>query len=307
MLTSPAPTYQSGKTSVPPSGTVAPEKVRLAALEFLGFLATELSSGKVNLPCFPDIVLRIRKALEDPKNTPAQTVKIVGAEPRLAARLLQTANSATFNPTGRPITELRTAITRLGHQLVQSATMSFAVQHMRDHASLRSIAEPLSSLWKESISVGLICQVVARRTRVTPDEAFLTGLLHGIGRLYIMVRAVGKDSGLAQQSEFQEMIASWQASIGKAVLENWEFADHMCEAVANQRDYERPLSEQPDLSDILIVSMIMGDALKMPAPRVVDLEGISSFESIGITAEECETILTEAEQHIASLQDALGC
>jgi hypothetical protein len=45
----------------------------------------------------------------------------------------------------------------------------------------------------------------------------------------------------------------------------------------------------------------------MPAPREVDLEGISSFQSIGITAEGCETILIEAEQQIASLQDALGC
>lgn len=33
-----------------------------------------------------------------------------------------------------------------------------------------------------------ISQVVARRTQISPDEAFLTGLLHGIGRLYIMVR-----------------------------------------------------------------------------------------------------------------------
>jgi HD-like signal output (HDOD) protein len=308
MVNGPAvPTYQSGKTSVAPSGNVAPEALRVGALEFLADLASELSSGKVNLPCFPDIVLRIRRALDDPKNTPAQTVNIVGAEPRLAARLLQTANSATFNPTGRPITELRTAITRLGHQLVHSATMAFAVQHMRDQETLRSIAQPLSTLWKESISVALICQVVARRTRVTPDEAFLTGLLHGIGRLYIMVRAVGKDKGLAQQAEFQEMIAGWQASIGKAVLENWEFADHMCEAIANQRDYDRPLVELADLSDVLIVSMVLGDALRMPSPRTIDSEGIAAFQSIGLDAEACEAILKESEEHLVSLQDALGC
>jgi len=302
-----APTYQSGKNSVAPQGDVAPDALRVAALQFLGGLATELSTGKVNLPCFPDIVLRIRKALEDPKNTPAQTVKIVGAEPRLAARLLQTANSAAFNPTGRPITELRTAITRLGHQLVQSATMAFAVQHMRDEVSLRSIAESLSQLWKESISVGLICQVVARRTSVTPDEAFLTGLLHGIGRLYIMVRAVDKIAQLGNPSEFDIMIDGWNASIGKAVLENWEFADPLCEAVANQRDYDRPLVEQPDLSDILIVSRVLGDALRMPAPREIDMQGIAAFQSIGLSAQDCEEMLAEAEEQLRSLQEALGC
>lgn len=69
--------------------------------------------------------------------------------------------------------------------------MAFAVQQMRLAPALRSISKPLNVLWEESISVASICQVIARRTSVNPDEAFLTGLLHGIGRLYIMVRAVG--------------------------------------------------------------------------------------------------------------------
>ena len=89
----------------------------------------------------------------------------------------------------------------------------------------------MNELWKESISVAMICQTVARRTRITPDEAFLTGLMHGIGRLYIMVRAVGKARGLRQTDRFLDMIYGWHASIGKAVLETWGFADELCEAV----------------------------------------------------------------------------
>ena len=38
----------------------------------------------------------------------------VDTEPRLAARVLQTANSAAFNSTGNGVAELRTAIRRLG-------------------------------------------------------------------------------------------------------------------------------------------------------------------------------------------------
>src|ERR1700733_14762670 len=128
-----APTYKSNTQSVAPADA-APEEARGAALEFLSQLAAEVSSGTVNLPCFPEIVLRIRNALADPTTTPEKTVTIVGAEPRLAGRLLQTANSAAFNPTGRPLTDLRTAITRLGHQVVQSAAMAFAVQHMKDES-----------------------------------------------------------------------------------------------------------------------------------------------------------------------------
>ena len=61
----------------------SPEDVRAAGFQFLGRLAAEVSSGTVDLPCFPDVVLRIRNALADPKNTPEKTVTVVSAEPQL--------------------------------------------------------------------------------------------------------------------------------------------------------------------------------------------------------------------------------
>ena len=307
MLNAPAaPTYRSGKESVAAAGGASSDEARGAALQFLGELAAEMSSGTVDLPCFPDIVIRIRNALADPKSTPEKTVTIVGAEPRLSARLLQTANSAAFNPTGRPLTDLRTAITRVGHQLVQSAAMAFAVQHMKNEASLRTISRQLTELWKESISVASICQVIARRTKVSPEEAFLTGLLHGIGRLYIMVRAVGKTKALADHAAFLDLVSSWHASIGKTVLENWGFAPEMTEAIGDQDDTQRKRRTEADLTDVLIVGIALGRALRMPAPRTIAVAEVPAFATIGLSNLDCTTILTHAEYQLGSLQDALG-
>jgi hypothetical protein len=83
MSTTPvAPTYKSGKGSVAPADSSTPQEARGAAFQFLSELAAEVSSGTVDLPCFPDVVLRIRNALADPTTTPERTVTIVGAEPR---------------------------------------------------------------------------------------------------------------------------------------------------------------------------------------------------------------------------------
>ena len=84
-----------------------------------------------------------------------------------------------------------------------------------------------------------ICKLVAARTKVSADEAFLTGLLHGIGKLYIMARAVSADNGLGGRQSWMELISGWQASIGEAVLQSWGFAEEMCEAVGDQDDVER--------------------------------------------------------------------
>ncbi len=167
-------------------------------MAFLQKLAEEVSEGSIDLPCFPDVVIRISTALADPNTTSDHVVTIVGAEPRLAARILQTANSAAFNAAGKPLTDLRSAITRLGHQMVHGTAMSYAMQQMKDEASLRSIAEPLTQLWNKSIAVASISRIVAGRTKLSTDEAFLTGLLHGIGKLYIIARAATQASGIRQ-------------------------------------------------------------------------------------------------------------
>jgi HD-like signal output (HDOD) protein len=300
-----APTHRSGGESVPASNAVTPEE-RAKALAFLQSLATEVSQGTIDLPCFPDVVIRISHALADPNTSSDQVVTFVGAEPRLAARVLQTANSAAFNSSGKPLTDLRSAITRLGHQMVQGTAMSYAMQQMKNETSLRSIAQPLAELWNRSIAVASICRLVAMRTKVPADEAFLTGLLHGIGNLYIMARAAGAPAGLGSEQSWMELIGGWHASIGKAVLLSWGFADEMCEAVGDQGDLDRRWKHEARLVDVLIASLVLADALKTPEPRVIGTDGINAFLSIGVTPADCNAILADADAQIRKVHEALA-
>jgi HD-like signal output (HDOD) protein len=275
-------------------------------LEFLQRLAAEVSDGSIDLPCFPDVVIRISTALADTTVTTEQVVTIVGAEPRLAARLLQTANSAAFNTAGKTLTDLRSAIVRLGHQMVHGTAMSYAMQQMKNEASLRSIAEPLTELWNKSIAVASICRIVAQRTRLSADEAFLTGLLHGIGNLYIMARAATQSVGLGAESSWQNLFAGWQAAIGKAVLESWGFTEDMCEAVGDQADYERRWKHEAALTDVLIASLVLSDSLGDPQRASTASAGINAFLTVAVKAEDCEIILAEAQRQISLVHEALA-
>lgn len=286
---------------------VMPADTRSIALSFLRNLSAEVSGGVVNLPAFPDVVIRIRRALEDPDASLNHTVRLVSTEPRLAALLLQTANSAAFNPGGKPVADLRAAITRLGHRAVQSSAMAFAVRQLRLAPALRSIAQPLNVLWEQSISVAAICQVLARRAKVSPDQAFLTGLMHGIGRLYIMVRVAGNSTSSFADPTFLEMLKGWHAAIGEAVLRNWGFADDMCEALGHQADFDRGDRTVADLTDLLIVSIELAAVLRVPGPRTVAMEGISSFQRLALTGQECAATMQIAEHQLGALHAALGC
>jgi HD-like signal output (HDOD) protein len=278
-----------------------------ATVEFLTHITDELSQGPLNLPCFPDIVPRVRKALGDPKTTSDDIVRIAGTEPRLAARLLQTANSAVFNPGGQPRTNLRQAVTRLGHHLVQSVTMVFAVQQMKAEASLRPVAKPLNDLWEKSIAVASICQVLAQRLRVPGDKVFLTGLLHGIGHFYILVRAVGKSNRLETDPLVADFVADWHPSIGRTILEKWGFDAAMCEAVGSQHDYERKSKRAADITDVLIASVALADALLEDNGDLTRCAGINAFASLKLAPADLRAILKHTEHRLGSLRGALGC
>jgi HD-like signal output (HDOD) protein len=277
-----------------------------AAFAFLQKLGDELASGPLNLPCFPDVVPRVRQVLADPASTSEDIVRIAGTEPRLSARILQTANSVVFNPSGAAFSDLRHAVTRLGHHLVQSVAMSFGLQQLRAEPSLRPIAKELNALWEKSVAVASICQVIAGRLRVPTDKVFLTGLLHGIGYFYIMVRAGERSSGIDLDSDFVDFVAERHPAIGRAVMEKWGFEVVMCEAVGQQHDLQRKSKRAADITDVLIASVILADAVLERHGDLTRCAGVSAFAALGFREQELTAIVRHTELALESLRDTLG-
>ena len=160
----------------------------LPTLEFLSGMLDTLAAGTVDLPAFPQVVIKVQEAFKDPDYTPQKIARVVSTERSLADRLLQMANSTAFNATGRVIIDLGVAINRLGAQKVYSVALGHAVAHMRQNESLRSIGPRLDELWSECVTVAHFSDAVAKRSSLPFPGAFAAGLLHGIGRFYIMVQ-----------------------------------------------------------------------------------------------------------------------
>ena len=156
-------------------------------------------------------------------------MRVIGSEPALAARVLQIANSAALNFSGKAVTELRTAVARMGFNMVRSAAIAFAMSQLKKVDSLKGLEKPLDELWKRSSLVATMSYVVARRlsTKVNPDTAMLAGLLHGVGHLYILTRAAKHPKLFANEAVYHTIVRDWHSSIAKALLENWDMAEEI--------------------------------------------------------------------------------
>lgn len=274
---------------------------------FVAALARELSGGKIELPSFPDIAIRVRRVLQDEDVSADKLVRVVGADPSLSARLLQLANSAAINPSGSRITDLRMAITRIGFNLVRSSSISLAMSQLASSQPLQSIKVPLQALWKHSAYVAAMANVVARRlTAVNPDAAALAGMVHGIGKLYIMVRAVEFPALFADPESYQRVEQLWHANIAKAVLESWELADDIVTAVHLHEDLEYSHEGEADLTDVLVIANLLISYREHPQSIELNLQGVTAASRMQLDVEAYKRLLVESASEIEALRAALG-
>jgi HD-like signal output (HDOD) protein len=285
----------------------APTQSDPAAFAFVQSLAAELSSGKVDLPSFPDVALRVRKVLADDNVTPDKVVRVIGSEPALAARLLQISNSAALNFSGKTVTDLRTAVARMGFNMVRSAAIAFAMSQLKKVDALKGLEKPLDILWQRSASVAAMSHVVARRfTKVNPDTALLAGLLHGIGQLYIMTRAHKHPALFANQPVYHAIVRDWHSSIAKALLENWDMADEIVLAVSEYEDLEREHRGPPDLTDVLTVAHLVASYQEYPESIELNMQGVQACKRMQLDREAYEKMIHESKDEVVAMKSALG-
>ncbi|HTW75183.1 MAG TPA: HDOD domain-containing protein [Steroidobacteraceae bacterium] len=278
------------------------------AFEFVRELATELTGNSIELPSFPDVAVRVHRVLSDENVSTERIVRVLGAEPMIATRVLTMANSAALNPGNKPVSELRAAVTRLGLDALRAAVISFAMAQVRRARSFKGIERHLSALWQHSVLVASLSFVIARRSnRANPDTTMLTGLLHGVGKLYILTHSANHPALIADQVMYQRIIRDWHASIAKALLESWQVTEEIVEAVHGYEDESRDLRGTSGvLADVLEIADQLSQCKDAPELMRERLKDRRSAARLGLDLEAGKRLISESATELAALREALG-
>ena len=277
---------------------------RRAQLEFLTRVRDTLAAGIIELPAFPQVVIKVQEAYKDPNYTPQMVARLISAEPTLARRLLDMANSVAFNATGRVIIDLGLALTRLGAQKVYGVVLAHAIQDIRRNESLRSVAARMDELWSDSVTVAHFSQAVAKRTSLPTPDAFTAGLLHLMGRVYILVQCTEQKHSGHRVVLTDDLVDAWHPVIAKAVLKNWRISEEVCEAVGAQAEIDVVRTGNATLTDVLVTGIRL-------AKRMTHWHDVTSLGAGGVLArlnlsvEECHSLVEEAAPDVRALQRAL--
>lgn len=223
--------------------------------EFVKSLASELNRDDIKLTSFPDVVMRVRKALDHPDTTSENLATILSNDPALASRILVMANSTYYNAGGIKIDSLGAAVGRIGFAKVRTAAISYAVEQLHAAKGLGALKSELRGVWSGALRLAAMSEVMARYcSKLNGDSAFVVGLLNQIGVLYIFTKYDDYPSLLQNPDARQNLIDEWAAPIGENIVANWQFSEEI-QATLNPDEDEaaRPGSEAT-LVDVVIAA-----------------------------------------------------
>jgi HD-like signal output (HDOD) protein len=270
--------------------------------QFLQQLAEDLNSRNINLPSFPDVVINIRTALEDPKCTSERLADVVRTDPVLVARLLMAANSAYHNRAGIEIVDLNLAISRLGFEVVRNTAITLAVEQIFNASEHEDLRDAIKGIWTDSVSLASMSFVIATKSKsVNPDNAFLSGLLHGIGKLYILTKARDFPGLLGNPDSLASVLEDWTPSVGRSIVESWGFSPEIAESL----EIEDNLHPE-DGSPATVVDVVHAAKILLEDDEDTSIPDEATAGKLAISEETLPSIREAYQLHAQSMRQSAG-
>jgi HD-like signal output (HDOD) protein len=212
-----------------------------------------LESADTAIPMLPAMASHVVDLALDPEVSATRITNVVSKDPVLATRVIQLANSA-FSAPATEITSIGEAVVRMGtgpvRNVVTAACLSSLAadpriygKHGRDHID-------------HSIGTAYLAWLLADRANESPDEAFLYGLLHDIGKLVILKLARDcKNFDIAAPSDDDTavVLAEMHGPIGGHVLKQWGMPKSLHDPIVCHHDVDGA-SERPAAAMVAYVA-----------------------------------------------------
>ncbi len=198
-----------------------------------------------DLPTVPSMAALALSVAEDPDSTASDLLRVIMSDPPVAARVLRVANSVYFKRGGGEVTDLQTAIVRLGFSNVRNLLMGVSVIRSFD---AYFVGAPLTreDFWIHSIAVGVLASRMAGRSEnLCSSTAFVAGLVHDLGKLLLdrharaawnRSLAVARERRVPLCEAERETLGADHAAVTGALLAAWRFPSEISEPVRWHHD-----------------------------------------------------------------------
>jgi putative nucleotidyltransferase with HDIG domain len=262
-----------------------------------------------DLPTLPHVVQRLAAMIGRPTVSTEEIGSIIEKDQVLAAKVLRLANSPFYGFPSR-IGSVAHAVIVLGFNVVKGLTLcASALSIMKDAG--------MDQLWRHSLGVAITANLLATRLGIkNPEELFVAGLLHDIGKvvLYVKWPEVGaciKDASKAggDRSLFeleQELLGLSHADIGGCLANAWNLPVTLREPILHH--HAPTLAKEAALqtaivhvADILVKGLACGN----PGDDLIPPLSKQAWDMVGLDEHTLADFIAKASSEFATIDDYL--
>jgi len=271
---------------------------------FVSLLALELDNGDISLPSLPDVVLKIRRLLEDENTDFERLSSAISMDPVLVSKLFVYANSAFYNRANIKIDTLDTAISRLGIEVVRSTAMSLAMKQLYSSEKHSGSGKYLRAVWAHGMKLSCMAFAVARgKPNLNVENAFLCGLLNEVGKLYIITKAEEFPALLGDKESFDAVLEKWNSQISKSIIESWGFPDDVAQSADPATYIDQDTDSPPAYVDVVAVAKWLVDHGQEES---LDFSADPSCVKLGVSKKTVPDIMAAYRDKLKTMQESLA-
>jgi HD-like signal output (HDOD) protein len=269
----------------------------------------QFEANSTQLPVFNRVALELQQLRGDDKVSMEQIAAVIIKDQSMASRVLQVANSSFYGGL-KKVETITQAVVRLGLKRVTTLAM-VASQLLSHQSEIAMIADQMAVLWKRSMACAVGARWLAEQSgnRSLGEEAFLAGLMHDIGELFLLKvlekLALDQDDPLPLTEHLMyEVLEAMHNDLGYRLMLKWELPEQYAIVARDHHlqefDEHDPLLVMVRLMDIACLKLGIG----MPADPDIVLAATSEAQILGlkeIKLAELELMLEDTVKEAESM------
>ncbi len=192
------------------------------------------------LPAIPKVLLNLIEAFQNQKTGFEDLTRIISQDAGLSSKILSAANSPFYQQFG-DVKDLNRVLIILGLEPLKTITMTSVAQQFFNQVS-PSHQNYLEVIWFRSLACAHFARRLAKLIGFeSPDQAYLTGLLHRIGQLALL-QCFPKEYGALLNEHSEDLSESVEkktlgishCEIGAYIIDTWNTPGFIADAVLYQ-------------------------------------------------------------------------
>ena len=283
------------------------KKILIARALQKGEILTESQLNLVarlnDLPPPPPIYPKLIQMINDPRTTSKTFGSALSAEPAIANKILDLANSPFYH-FSQKFKTIENAVSMLGMPATAELVLIFATiaQLSAEQNPLRYI---LRSIWGHCIGTGIIARNIARKIDLKNlEDIFSAAVFHDIGRLviaaychddYFKVEKM-KNQAETEYIELEEEVLGYtHVDAGRMFCERWQLSNFIKNAVQYHHAFYETREYKMETA-LVHIANVFGHSLHYGKVKelVPDIDD-EAWETSGLKIDDLESIMQESE------------